>query len=545
MLREVYCDQFVCNGKIREPIVFHDGLNTILGSESGTNSIGKSTFLMILDFGFGGMDYVDKSENVQKNIGAHTVCYTFEFDGERYHFSRSTARAQEVNICDDQYHVIETITRERYCEFLRTRYGLDGLGLSFRAAIGKFFRVDLRECCDTEHPLKSANRAPDKEGIIELLKLFNKYTAIHALVESMHDAEERHKAYKKAIGFSQITAPAGKKEYKNNKEEIAQLEEELAELLATSNVGLLDLDVVKTKILTDIKKKHSELCKQKHRLQNQKILLRNGDITAPTKRDFSQLLRYFPNADTRQLADVEHFHKGVTTAIHGAFSKRASDLDDLIALCNKEMTDLEAKAKSIVDTTEVPRFVLDHYAELKQKRDSLAAANDHYDEEKAMAQSVTDMRLQLSDLLAAELCGIEDVINERLVLLNGQLYDTARPSPILNITDEKHYSFETPNDNGTGTRDKGLILFDLSLLQTTALPVIAHDSILLKQIEDDVLEQLLELYASSSKQVFIAMDKPSSYTKRTEQLLNETAVLRLSRGGNELFGRSWNKLDMG
>ena len=50
MLKEICCDKFISDGKVREAIRFHEGLNTILGNETGANSIGKSTFLMILDF---------------------------------------------------------------------------------------------------------------------------------------------------------------------------------------------------------------------------------------------------------------------------------------------------------------------------------------------------------------------------------------------------------------------------------------------------------------------------------------------------------------
>ena len=56
MLVEVQCDKFIKNGQIREPIRFHTGLNAVLGDDNGSNSIGKSTFLMILDFVFGGSD---------------------------------------------------------------------------------------------------------------------------------------------------------------------------------------------------------------------------------------------------------------------------------------------------------------------------------------------------------------------------------------------------------------------------------------------------------------------------------------------------------
>ena len=42
MLREIICDKFK-----EKKIEFHDGLNVVLGDEQGSNSIGKSTFLMI------------------------------------------------------------------------------------------------------------------------------------------------------------------------------------------------------------------------------------------------------------------------------------------------------------------------------------------------------------------------------------------------------------------------------------------------------------------------------------------------------------------
>ena len=48
-----------------------------------------------------------------------------------------------------------------------------------------------------------------------------------------------------------------------------------------------------------------------------------------------------------------------------------------------------------------------------------------------------------------------------------------------------------------------------------------------------------ELYSSCGKQVIIALDKQDSYSEKTSRLLGESAVLRLSSNGQELFGRSW------
>ena len=90
MLIEVQCDKFIKNGQVREPIRFHAGLNAVLGDDNGSNSIGKSTFLMILDFVFGGSDYVKKCTDVQENVKSHTINFAFEFDGQKYYFSRNT-----------------------------------------------------------------------------------------------------------------------------------------------------------------------------------------------------------------------------------------------------------------------------------------------------------------------------------------------------------------------------------------------------------------------------------------------------------------------
>lgn len=69
MLYEIYCDLFgeKIDGKFipRGRIKFRPGLNTILGDKKAENSIGKSTFLLVVDFCFGGGDYLDS--NITKN----------------------------------------------------------------------------------------------------------------------------------------------------------------------------------------------------------------------------------------------------------------------------------------------------------------------------------------------------------------------------------------------------------------------------------------------------------------------------------------------
>lgn len=42
--------------------------------------------------------------------------------------------------------------------------------------------------------------------------------------------------------------------------------------------------------------------------------------------------------------------------------------------------------------------------------------------------------------------------------INGKIYNGHKKAPILNIPDSSHYTFMTPDDSGTGTNYKGMIV---------------------------------------------------------------------------------------
>jgi len=78
-------------------------------------------------------------------------------------------------------------------------------------------------------------------------------------------------------------------------------------------------------------------------------------------------------------------------------------------------------------------------------------------------------------------------------------------------------------------------------LHLTRLPILVHDSVVLKQISDDAIENIMKQYIACGKQTIIAFDKQQSYSEKTSKLLEEYYVLRLAPNGQELFGRSWGK----
>ena len=73
MLHEIYCEQFH-----QKRIVFNPGLSVVLGTNTGDNSIGKSTFLLIVDYVFGGSTYAGATDIIE-NVGPHDIYFSFVF----------------------------------------------------------------------------------------------------------------------------------------------------------------------------------------------------------------------------------------------------------------------------------------------------------------------------------------------------------------------------------------------------------------------------------------------------------------------------------
>jgi len=112
-----------------------------------------------------------------------------------------------------------------------------------------------------------------------------------------------------------------------------------------------------------------------------------------------------------------------------------------------------------------------------------------------------------------------------------------RKSPRLSLQ-EKSYSFEVYDDTGTGTAYTSLVILDLTVLQATALPVVAHDTLLFKNIENDSVSRLLQVYLSTGKQTFVALDEIEKYGSATAELLRSRSVIALDNQ-HVLYTKDW------
>ena len=546
MLIEICCDKFNQNGVMRDPIRFHPGLNVILGTSSGTNSIGKSTLLMIIDFVFGGRDYTSICTDVQKNVGVHVIKWKFQFDGEVYAFSRSTGNIFEVNICDDDYKIKAQISLDSYCDFLVDKYKLSDNNATLRELIGLFFRIYRRPTLDEKYPLTMAPRETLEKGISRLLKIYERYSEIAELSKLKEEADSKKNAFAAAQKYKYMRIPSSKDEVKDNEKRITELEEILRKLLSENEQGVLETEVLQDEEINRLKLQSKSIKRELVRLRAQLSSLRkDSDFNKKSfKNDYDDLREFFPDVREDRLQSIEDFHRQITKVLKREFTEATEKIQVSIDYANEEQREIDNQIRRVKEIPNVQLAAMQKYAAVQQELKVLKDANENFKQYGVLKDNAKDLKDRYNSAVVREIGGVQQEINDEMAKINSYIYDDTYYSPVLRIPDSSRYSFTTPNDGGTGTQYKGLIVFDLAALHLTRIPVIVHDSLLLKEIEIEAVERILKLYSETSKQVFIALDRQETFTSESQHILKENTVLSLSRGGNELFGRSWNKKDL-
>jgi len=190
MLRQIICDKF------REPILtFKAGLNAVIGDEVASNSIGKSSILMIIDFVFGGDSYIKANKDAVENLGHHEFKFSFVFGEEELFFSRGTKDYKYTTICDGNYNPVKTIKTDEYTAMLKEKYQITLKDISFRNIVGRYTRVYGKENLNEKKPLQYFDKEPKKESILALIKLFDKYQSIKEYELQIDKLTEELKSY--------------------------------------------------------------------------------------------------------------------------------------------------------------------------------------------------------------------------------------------------------------------------------------------------------------------------------------------------------------
>lgn len=551
MLVEIQCNKFIKHGEIRKPIQFHAGLNTVIGDDNGSNSVGKSTFLMILDFVFGGKDYVNKCLDVQENVGEHIINFTFEFDGQLYHFSRSNIDYKHVFCCDENYEPLpedNEMTLDQYCAFLAEKYGTQvEEDLTWRGVVSRFIRVWKRDTLDEERPLKAAKDEKAEYAIKRYMQLYGKYAPVEAQIKQAKAAEEERDAFKKSSDYKHIRAAKNKTEYEDNEKRINALKTQEQELAEQSNKGLLDLDSFQARHLSELDDQLLKYRRERARVQIQLNAIRREMTEGKKsfKKTYSDLQRFFPGVDFQTIESIESFHQQLAKVLGDEFKETEKDLATAYVMLGNEIARILKEVEEIKKIPNVSEAILKEYAKITTELNNLIDANKNYDRMNELNDLVAEYAETRDKVIRNQLFSIETMVNQKMREISVQLLrDEQHMSPVLRIEKLNRYTFNTPNDGGTGAQYRGVITFDLANMDLSPLPFIIHDMQMLLHIEKKVFAEIIKAYdaqKASGKQVFIAFDRLDEYDTETQETMNTNCVLELSPGGNELFGRAWNK----
>lgn len=535
MLCEVYCEEFH-----QKRITFNEGLNVVLGTNTGDNSIGKSTFMLIVDYAFGGESYA-LSSDIKENVNEHYICFSFKFDNEMYYFSRSNIDMNVVWKCDSKYNRIKQIKKADFCEFLAKKYHLDLPNLTFRNAASRYIRVYGKDNCDEKNPLHSTPKEKSEDAIIAIIKLFDKYTGIAESKNIFDRSKEALSTFRKAQSHEYVNKIT-KREYENNNKKLVSLSNENASLSKELDLGLLSVDYAKSEKAIELKRQITRTKRIRSRI-NLKISSLNDDCEYPfslTNSNINELLEFFPNADLKHIEEVEQFHKKLSSLFKKDIKKELAFLETQIEEIDRDISCLEGELQDLLGNPNFSKLVLEKHANIIKQIEKLQIENESFEKLETLKEDNKIAEENYNIVKTEKVGQIEKLLNVEMDRINKALYKEEFNSPIIHF-DGNTYSFYTPDDTGTGIAYKGLIVFDLAVLNLTKLPIIVHDSVVLKQISDEAIENIMNQYVNSNKQVVIAFDKQEAYSKNTTKLLDKYTVLKLEPNGKELFGRSWSK----
>ncbi|MCT4661859.1 MAG: DUF2326 domain-containing protein [Tissierellales bacterium] len=538
MLKKIRCDKF-----LQKDVIFHKGLNSIIGDDIASNSIGKSTMLMIIDFVFGGNEYINKNHDAIDQLGHHDFKFTFEFDEEISYFIRSTSEYKYVSFCDEKFEVLDSIKVEDYTNWLQKKYSCELEGLSFRSIIGRYFRVYGKENLNERKPIQYFEKESASKSITALLKLFDKYDVLKDYEIQIKKLEDEKSTLVEAAKKDLIPHAITRTLYGKNEKKITELSNQLEVLKKDILTATTNIEALISKEILKLRKDKSDLVTNKNKLNSRLVRTQNNlkNKKINFKSELEHFVEYFPNFNVEQINKLDDFHQTITKNLSSELKKVEKELKKQIVDIESHIDSINKEIEEKLTVKNAPKFAVEKVVDLVAQIKQLNDENSYYTKKKGLEESIKTSKDDLNLLKEKVLDEMCSEINVKMYELNKEIYPDGRRAPTINIHGNR-YTFNTYGDTGTGTAFANLISFDLALLDLTCLPAIAHDLPLLKNIENSALENIIEIYSHRNKQIFIAIDKLNSYDKNAAQIIEEHKALQLSKD-KVLFIKNWKKQD--
>ena len=286
----------------------------MVGDDNARNSIGKSSALLLVDFAFGGHEYI-RREDLITHVGPHDVRIHFVFNRQDCYFVRGTLNASLVHVCNESYCIIETITEGEYCKRLRDYYKISDTGLSFRKMLCLYSRIYGLKNSDENKPLNPGFPLSDSGCIENLVMLFNMYKDIKTLSSLKNEASAKYSVYKKVLDMKLVSV-LSRDDYKASKKNIDELNCDLENLKTQISTNTLDLTTEQLKIIGYLKKKLARIQRDKSFSADIIEKLENNKMSDNMDINMGLIKKFFPNSNLKRIEEVDIFHKNLTKILH-------------------------------------------------------------------------------------------------------------------------------------------------------------------------------------------------------------------------------------
>lgn len=533
MLVEINCDKF------REKTIrFQEGLNVVLGDEKATNSIGKSILLMVIDFVFGGKGLLIFNTDVVKELGDHDYRFSFIFNEQQYYFKRGTYRPDLIYICDEKYTEKEPIDIGKYTSWLKENYRIPYEDISFRSFSGLYSRIWGKENLDVKRPLHYFHRQKSLEAVNNLIKVFNRYGNIRELSIKLKQMTEENTAINKAFK-NKIIPKILKSEYKANEKSISRAEREIEDIKLNLAKYATSLNEIINREVLELKKQKDALLPTKLEIDSKLARLRKNinDSKYIKSKNLIGLKRFFPDVNVERIMNIDEFHSGISKILMKEMKLSEKQLIEQLDSINSEIKNIDFKISSSIKEVKDPGIIIDRVYQVSNELSNAKQENDYYDTARKIKNDIKEIKTHLGEEKTSVLKFISDMINDKIRNIVNEVYSAQRKSPVVTFTNT-NYSFEIYDDTGTGKAYSNLLVFDLSVFSLTSLPFLIHDSLLYKNIENNVVAKMIDIYESIKKQSFIAIDEIDKYGNRARNKLWNNRSIKLDNE-NLLYIKDW------
>ena len=535
MLREIRCDKFR-NGFV----LFGPSLNVILGDENATNSIGKSTLLMVIDFAFGGDTLVTHNKDIVTELGDHDYFFIFEFGGEKLHFRRGTFEPGIVFVCDDANEVQRPISVDQYTATLKLAYEIDLPDITFRSLVGLYSRVWGKPNLLVERPLHIVAAQSARECVDTLVKTFNLYSGIRERTATLHKLESDVTAQNSAER-NNLVPKVTKTQYAKTQVQIENLERDLEDIRKNLASYATNISAIINKEVLTLKLRKDDILLTRMnvagRLQRVEKNLTNN--RALHSKNFQELNKFFPDVNKERIDSIEAFHSGVAKILKEQLQESKDQLANELSQIDATIAHIDAEMAAALGSVEKPEALVDYVFNVAVSLHSAKTSSENYERATSTRAAVKVATEALQGERESILRTVESIVNDGMRRIVTAAMGEQRKSPRLALSNGG-YTFEVYDDTGTGTAYVGLVLFDLTVFHATQLPTITHDSILFKNIENDSVAGLIDVYMKTAKQSFIALDEIEKYGEAAAKLLRSRSVIQLS-DREVLYVRDWRR----